>query len=89
GNIRELENTIERATILGGNEIRLEDLPAKLLANTRNTDSSSFGPTLDEVEKKYVLEVLTAFGEDKNATARILGIDLSTLYRKLKKFNEE
>jgi len=87
GNIRELENTIERALILGGNEIRLEDLPPKVLAY--GAEGPSARPTLDEVEKNYVLEVLMEQGEDKNAAARVLGIDLSTLYRKLKRFNEE
>ena len=91
GNIRELENTIERAVILGGNEIRLDDLPPKILEHgrTAGTSDPTAPPTLDEVEKNYVLEVLMAQGEDKNAAARVLGIDLSTLYRKLKRFNEE
>ncbi len=88
GNIRELENTIERAVILGGSDIRLDDLPPKLLKDV-DPAASSARPTLDEVEKNYVLEVLMAQGEDKNAAARVLGIDLSTLYRKLKRFNEE
>jgi transcriptional regulator of acetoin/glycerol metabolism len=91
GNIRELENTIERAVILGGTEIRLDDIPSKILEYGRTGGKSdpTVPPTLDEVEKNYVLEVLMAQGEDKNAAARVLGIDLSTLYRKLKRFNEE
>ncbi len=91
GNIRELENTIERAVILGGTEIRLDDIPSKILEYGRTGGKSdpTAPPTLDEVEKNYVLEVLMAQGEDKNAAARVLGIDLSTLYRKLKRFNEE
>ena len=92
GNVRELENTIERAVILSGDEIELENLPARISQESRNAfatrDMDGFRPTLEEIERRYVLEVLKNVGEDKASAANILGIDLSTLYRKLKRYDE-
>ncbi|MGH7783714.1 MAG: sigma-54-dependent transcriptional regulator, partial [Candidatus Binatia bacterium] len=91
GNVRELENAIERAVILSGDEIGITSLPPKIQINpdaleTRAVDSHR--PTLNEMEKRYVLEILTAVDEDKTQAANILGIDLSTLYRKLKRYGD-
>jgi len=92
GNVRELENAIERAFILSGAEIDLESLPAKIRENAGRTfptrDSDGFRPTLEEMERRYLMEVLGSVGEDKSKAANILGIDLSTLYRKLKRYEE-
>jgi|CXWL01.1.fsa_nt_gi DNA-binding NtrC family response regulator len=85
GNIRELEHTIERAMILADDAIDVESLPDKLLDITAVARSTA-GATLDEIEQRYVLEILERVGEDKAAAAKILGIDLSTLYRKLKRY---
>lgn len=91
GNVRELENAIERAFILSGDEIDLASLSSKI----REASAGSFAsaddggkPTLEEIERRYVVETLKAVGEDKVSAARILGIDLSTLYRKLKRYEE-
>ena len=43
---------------------------------------------LEEMERRYIREIMTATGEEKTAAAEILGIDLSTLYRKLKRYEE-
>ena len=86
GNIRELEHVIERAVILSGDEIDLASLPVKIQATTNNGNVREDRPTLDEFEKRYVLEVLASVEEDKVAAARMLGIDLSTLYRKLRRY---
>lgn len=85
GNVRELENVIERAFILSGDEIRREDLPEKVtsIKNGRGTDLRS----LEAFEKNHILEILHSTGQDKIAAAAILGIDLSTLYRKLKRYD--
>ena len=90
GNVRELEHVIERATILSDDEIDIDSLPPKVQASVgaavivnKNTER-----TLEEVEKRYVFEVLSEAGDDKVEAARILGIDLSTLYRKLKRYEE-
>ncbi len=86
GNIRELEHVVERAVILSGDEIEIADLPVKVRTTAAAVRPSSGRPTLDEMERKYVLDVLTDENEDKVTAARTLGIDLSTLYRKLKRY---
>lgn len=91
GNVRELQNAIERAFILSGAEIDLEDLPPKI-QNTQQgfepRDPEGLRPTLEEVERRYVMEIMNSTNQDKTLTAEILGIDLSTLYRKLKRYEE-
>ena len=92
GNVRELENAIERAYILSDGEIDIESFPQKLREKTgrsfRTRDDEGFRPTLEELERRYLMEVLGSVGEDKTKAAHILGIDLSTLYRKLKRYEE-
>jgi DNA-binding NtrC family response regulator len=92
GNVRELENAIERAFILGDDEIKVEALPAKLQAATNGSyeirDMEGFRMTLEEMERRYVIEILRASDGDKAKAANILGVDLSTLYRKLKRYEE-
>lgn len=89
GNVRELEHAIERAVIMSGDEIDLASLPPKVQKNTAHDPHVGKWPTLDVIEKRYVLDVLRENGDDKAAAARILGIDLSTLYRKLKRYEIE
>ncbi len=91
GNVRELENAIERAFILSsGDEIKPENLPPRIPASSQGAfeinDPLGYRPTLEEMERRYIMEVLKSTGYDKTETARILGIDLSTLYRKLKRY---
>jgi len=92
GNVRELRNAIERAFILSNDEIELENLPPKIRAGAENNfemrDPEGLRPTLEEMERRYIREIMTATGEEKIAAAEILGIDLSTLYRKLKRYEE-
>ncbi|MFT3744571.1 MAG: sigma-54 dependent transcriptional regulator [Pyrinomonadaceae bacterium] len=89
GNIRELEHVIERAVILSGDEVDLMSLPAKVRATTSAKTVTGVQPTLEDVEKSYVLETLANCSDDKVEAAKILGIDLSTLYRKLKRYELE
>ena len=92
GNVRQLENAIERAFILSSDEIEMENLPPKIRAGARENfdqaDAENSRPTLEDVERRYILETLRSVSEDKSAAAEILGIDLSTLYRKLKRYEE-
>jgi len=84
-----LEHVIERSVILSRDEIDLASLPAKVQATSEKTGKIGDRPTLEEMEKRYVLDVLAESGQDKVTAASILGIDLSTLYRKLKRFELE
>lgn len=89
GNVRELEHVIERATILSNEEIGIDDLPAKLRSAASPIHADNQMATLEEVERRHILEVLSASNADKSTAARNLGIDLSTLYRKLKRYELE
>ncbi|MEO8573670.1 MAG: sigma-54 dependent transcriptional regulator [Pyrinomonadaceae bacterium] len=92
GNVRELENAVERAFILSNDAIDLDSLPQKVrnsaVRSYGTRDDEGFRPTLEEMERRYLIEVLGSVGEDKAKAANILGIDLSTLYRKLKRYEE-
>ena len=92
GNVRELENAVERAFILSGEVIELSDLPPKIRATSHDAfpirDTDGYRATLEEMERRYVLDVLRSVQDDKAQAAHILGIDLSTLYRKLKRYEE-
>jgi DNA-binding NtrC family response regulator len=89
GNVRELENTIERAAILAETDvIHSHDLPDKLrspsTAAVANLESS--GLTLEELEREHIKRVLEKTEGDKAKAAQVLGIHLSTLYRKVQRY---
>ncbi|MFO0663726.1 MAG: sigma-54 dependent transcriptional regulator [Polyangiaceae bacterium] len=93
GNVRELQNCIERAVALArGEYVALEDLPDKVRqyradhieSATAATDPASM-PTMEEVERRYVRQVLDAVSGNKTLAAQILGFDRRTLYRKLER----
>ncbi len=87
GNIRELENVIERAAILaGGDEITTELIA--LTSKSKSTDLRKI-PTrlsLAELEKIHIENVLKANGFNRNKSAKALGISLKTLYLKIKHY---
>jgi DNA-binding NtrC family response regulator len=94
GNVRELENVIERAVILqeSGDGITSNDLPEKLTrAETQGTTLriTERGITLEELEKRYMIQVLEETSWHKKKAAEILGINPSTLYRKIKGYGLE
>ncbi|MGQ9672677.1 MAG: sigma-54-dependent transcriptional regulator [Candidatus Aminicenantales bacterium] len=89
GNIRELENTIERAVVLSKtNGIDVEDLMYHGISAATGEAGSIGGKykTLEEMEKEYIKAVLQANYGNKSRTAAILGIDRKTLWAKLKKY---
>jgi two-component system response regulator HydG len=88
GNVRELENLIERATaICRGDEITLAELPAKIVNYVPKRIEVAATPdqliTLDEMERRYVRQVLASTNGNKTHAARVLGIDRRSLYRRL------
>jgi DNA-binding NtrC family response regulator len=89
GNIRELRNIIERAVILtDGNVLLPSVLPKDLFIEKKNIPVQNT-EKLDDVEKLHILKVLHEAEGSKSKTAEILGIGLTTLYRKLKEYNIE
>jgi DNA-binding NtrC family response regulator len=90
GNIRELRNVIERAVILARDEYILpHDLPEKIIKSSPSPEigvGKSLKEAIEEYEKTIILNTLKFCNYDKERAAKILDIDLATLYRKLKKF---
>jgi len=95
GNVRELRNVVERALVLGdGPTLELDDLPPELALAAPTGSGASPSPfgtggdrpvrTLAEVEEEAIELALAATGGNKARAAALLGIDRSTLYRKLK-----
>ena len=89
GNVRELENCMERAVALSRlEEITIEDLPPKVQRHRTerlviSTETTEELITLDEMERRYVRQVLMAVRGNKTHAARFLGIDRRSLYRRL------
>jgi transcriptional regulator with PAS, ATPase and Fis domain len=83
GNIRELENAIERAMVVAQEpEIREQDLAFKVVATPNGGGSRS----LEDIEKAHILRVLEQCNWNQTRAAETLGIDRVTLYHKLKKY---
>src|SRR3989475_848080 len=90
GNVRELENLIERAFAMGSpDHITLADL-SSLTARPSVAPSmaGSTVPTLAEVEKELILRALAVYNNDKEEAARALGISRRTIYRRLKEYGK-
>lgn len=91
GNVRELDNVIEHTMILADGEwIALKDLPASVLGEAVLEGEEavpSFTPNLKDAlrqfERQHILRVLDQAGQDRKEAARLLGISLSSLYRKI------
>ena len=85
GNVRELENIIERAIVLArGETIEIEHLPEMAVQTFRSNKGSI--PSLDDQERSYIEWVLDQTDGNKTKAADILGIDRVSLWRKLKKY---
>jgi DNA-binding NtrC family response regulator len=95
GNVRELRNVIERAVALTRYEtVAVDDLPEKIrdYQSSRmvlaGNDPADLMP-LEDLERRYILHVLTTVGGNKTTAARVLGLDRKTLYRKLQQWSPE
>ncbi|MGE5216952.1 MAG: sigma-54-dependent transcriptional regulator [Chloroflexota bacterium] len=91
GNVRELEHAIERAVLLGRNaSIGVEDLPAFLRAADQRKlplgEAVARSFTLRDLEREYIERVLENTNGNKSEAAKILGVDRTTLYRKLEEY---
>ena len=93
GNVRELENALEHAVVLTrGNLIEPTALPERITRRRKEplvAERSFRNPTLDVIERAYIMYVLQAEGGNKTRAAEALGIDPSTLYRKLSRYEEQ
>ncbi|MFO0753146.1 MAG: sigma 54-interacting transcriptional regulator [Thermodesulfovibrionales bacterium] len=82
GNIRELENAIERAVVMAEtDEIKKEDLPSDIVDPP---DEAKLDLSIRNIEKQHIVKVMSLVNGNKRRAARLLGVDVSTLWRKLK-----
>jgi DNA-binding NtrC family response regulator len=92
GNVREIENVIERAVIITRERIiTVDDLPDSIRGAEHEDDAPrtveiEIGSTMDVIEKKIILETLSLTKGDKTRAAQMLGIGRKTLYRKLQEY---
>jgi two-component system response regulator HydG len=93
GNVRELENALEHAVVLSrGSLIEAGALPERITKRRKEplvAERSYRNPTLEVIERAYIMWVLQAEGGNKTRAAEVLGIDPSTLYRKLSRYEEQ
>ena len=93
GNVRELENTIERAVALTqGAVLTPEDLPERIRASGGSSailaKAKNKHLTMAELEREYILEIMRETGGNKSRAAEILDLDRKTLYRKLDEYEK-
>jgi DNA-binding NtrC family response regulator len=93
GNVRELENALERAAVLSrGDQIELGSLPPRITDRPPQPLVAATlppNPTLEIIERAYIHWVLQSESGNKSRAAEVLGIDPSTLYRKLQRYGVE
>ena len=90
GQVRELENVIERAVLLSDNEyLSIDDLPGAIRnvngAENYEMDSNKLDEAVQVFEKHHIQSMLKRTEGNKSEAARLLGIDPSTLYRKMER----
>ncbi len=89
GNVRELRNLVERHVALAdGPLMRLDEIPSAVGEAGADDGIDSGMPTIEELERRYILKVLAHHGGNRERTARTLGINKSTLWRKLQQYSD-
>ena len=87
GNIRELRNTVERHIALADGPIL--NIDQTLISSDSGDGIDADSPTLEELEKRYIMKTLQKFNDNKEQTASLLGINKSTLWRKLQNWQKQ
>jgi len=89
GNVRELENLIERLVVFSrSSRIDVGDLPPTVTPRAPALEKRLFDdlPTLEEIERRYLMHVLEQVGGNRTRAAEVMGIDRRTLYRMAERF---
>ena len=87
GNVRELRNVVERSLIISdGDTLAADTLPLAMQTPQANTEGNYSGFDLSGVEKMHIQKVLKYTNGNKTETSRLLGISLTTLYRKIEEY---
>ena len=90
GNVRQLRNVIERASVLcRGNLIGMQDLPAEFKAGKQKEPGvfqTRLGTSLDDIERELISRTLEFVGGNKTHAAQVLGISPKTLYNRLERY---
>ena len=90
GNIRELDNVLERAMILGDGEwIKPADLPGQRSNDEEFATEDDLAKAIELYEKSHIERTLNKTDGDKMRAAELMGLSLSTLYRKIEKLGVE
>lgn len=88
GNVRELRNVIERGVVLADDPVlRIDELPGSAGGDDDSIDTGL--PRLTELERRYIFKLLERFDGNRRQVAEVLGIERSTLWRKLQKYERE
>lgn len=90
GNVRELRNVVERSMIMAeGHTLQIHDLPVEFQHQGCLAEGEALPMSLSAIEKQHIAKILHYTGGNKTETARLLGIGVTTLYRKIEEYGIE